>query len=227
MHGLLYRLEQNPVCECCHMAGSSYYRSDTPSWHRIYEACSRLSCPFHLILIQSYLTSLDSSTSIHHGFHKIGKHDHSQAFPLGAPEGQQPHHHNHDQALDQPNHWNSHDNDDQEGSRCWPPQQPSYWHHSWHQQSWIEYETRDKPSHHRHHNRNHQSAEAQADNGRQSQRRHDESQGHCHRQARCEGKSQQAQTGCRVAVADNSLQGAGTRRMHGTDGKGSHYTRTY
>jgi hypothetical protein len=27
--------------------------------------------------------------------------------------------------------------------------------------------------------------------------------------------------------ADSLLQGAGTRRMNGTDGKGSHYTRTY
>ncbi|KAI4850780.1 hypothetical protein E4T44_02544 [Aureobasidium sp. EXF-8845] len=29
------------------------------------------------------------------------------------------------------------------------------------------------------------------------------------------------------SVANSLLQGAGTRRMNGTDGKGSHYTRTY
>jgi len=179
------------------------YRGDTRPWYRIYEACSRLFCQFQLILIQTYLTYLNNSTSFHHGFHKIRKHNHSQALSLGTPEGQSPHHHNHNQALDQPNHWKSHDNDDQEGRWCWPPQQPSYRHHSRHQQSWIEYETHDKPSHHGHHNRSHQSAEAQADNGRQSQRRHDESQGHCHRQAWCEGESQQAQADCRVAVADS------------------------
>ncbi|KAG9559857.1 hypothetical protein KCU71_g10803, partial [Aureobasidium melanogenum] len=30
-----------------------------------------------------------------------------------------------------------------------------------------------------------------------------------------------------TVMADSLLQGAGTRRMNGTDGKGSHYTRTY